>query len=291
MSHEFKNNIEEEIRTMKIINLIENTQGAEGCLCEHGLSFYVETHKHKLLIDTGATGAFITNAGKLGVDLKQVDTVILSHGHYDHAGGILDFVKINPDAAILMQHAAGEKYYHQSSTVEKYIGIDPMIKELPQVVWIDGNRKIDEELFLFSGITGRRMWPSGNRELKVKKNEEFLQDDFCHEQYLVISENGKRILISGCAHNGILNILDKFREIYGSFPDAVISGFHMRKKSGYTEEDMDMIKEIAMELKKTDTVFFTGHCTGEIPYQILKEDMGEQLIYVHSGEEIRIKIY
>ena len=276
---------------MKIINLIENTQGAEGCLCEHGLSFYVETHKHKLLIDTGATGAFITNAGKLGVDLKQVDTVILSHGHYDHAGGILDFVKINPDAAILMQHAAGEKYYHQSSTLEKYIGIDPMIKELPQVVWIDGNRKIDEELFLFSGVTGRRMWPSGNRELKVKKNEEFLQDDFCHEQYLVISENGKRILISGCAHNGILNILDKYREIYGTCPDVVISGFHMRKKSGYTEEDMDMIKEIAMELKKTDTVFFTGHCTGEIPYQILKEDMREQLIYVHSGEEIRIKIY
>ena len=273
---------------MKIINLIENMQGAEGCLCEHGLSFYVETHKHKLLIDTGATGAFITNAGKLGVDLKRIDTVILSHGHYDHAGGILEFVKINPDAAILMQCEAGEKYYHQNGTVEKYIGIDPMIKELPQIVWVDGNRKIDEELFLFSGVTGRRLWPLGNRELKVKKNEEFLQDDFCHEQYLVISENKKRILISGCAHNGILNILDKYKEIYGTWPDVVISGFHMRKKSGYTEEDMDMIKKIAMELKKTDTVFYTGHCTGEIPYQILKEDMREQLIYVHSGEEIRI---
>lgn len=62
----------------------------------------------------------------------------------------------------------------------------------------------------------------------------------------------------------------------------------MRKKSGYTEEDMTVIREIAMELKKKDTVFYTGHCTGEIPYQILKEDMGEQLIYVHSGEEIKI---
>lgn len=273
---------------MKIINLIENTQGASGCLCEHGLSFYIETRKHKLLVDTGATGAFIMNAEKLGVDLKQIDTVILSHGHYDHAGGILEFVKINPHAAILMQHTACREYYHQNDAVEKYIGIDPLIKELPQIVWVEGNRKIDEELFLFGGVTGRRLWPSGNRELKVKKDGTFRQDDFCHEQYLVISEKEKRILLSGCAHNGILNILDKYMEIYGSWPDIVISGFHMHKKSGYTEEDMTMIRKIARELKKTDTVFYTGHCTGEIPYQILKEDMGEQLIYVHSGEEIKI---
>ena len=71
---------------MKIINLIENTEGSSGCLFEHGLSFYVETKKHKLLVDTGATNTFIANAEKLGVDLKQVDTVILSHGHYDHTG-------------------------------------------------------------------------------------------------------------------------------------------------------------------------------------------------------------
>ena len=72
-------------------------------------------------------------------------------------------------------------------------------------------------------------------------------------------------------HNTILNILEKYREIYGSYPDVVISGFHMEQKSGYAEEDLEVVRKIALELKKTDTKFYTGHCTGEVPYQILKE--------------------
>lgn len=72
---------------MRIINLIENTEGNKGCFFEHGLSFYVETKQHKLLVDTGASDAFIHNAKVLGIDLTQIDSVILSHGHYDHSGG------------------------------------------------------------------------------------------------------------------------------------------------------------------------------------------------------------
>ena len=71
---------------MKILNLIENTEGAEGCAAEHGLSFYIETEKHRLLMDLGPSASVIGNAEKLGVDLKMVDTVILSHGHDDHGG-------------------------------------------------------------------------------------------------------------------------------------------------------------------------------------------------------------
>ena len=271
---------------MRIINLIENTKGKKECLFEHGLSFYIETSRHKLLVDTGASYAFIENARLLGVDLKQVDIVILSHGHYDHAGGILGFAEENSKARILMQQSAGGAYYHLNEAGEKYIGINPRIMELSQVEFIDGNKRVDDGIFLFSGVTGRKLWPSGNKELKVKKEELFFQDEFLHEQYLVLEENGKRVLLSGCAHNGILNILEKYREIFGSDPDAVISGFHMQKKAGYTEEDLDRIRMTGEELKKTDTIFYTGHCTGEIPYQILKESMGEQLVYVHSGDEI-----
>lgn len=269
---------------MRIINLIENTQGGRECLAEHGLSFYIETKKHKLLVDAGSTNAFLENAGRLGVDLRLVDTMILSHGHYDHAGGILGFVQVNPTAKILMQSHAGGAYYHQNEKMEKHIGIDPQIMELAQVELIEGDKRIDDGIFLFSGVTGRRLWPAGNRELKVKKGNEFVQDEFVHEQYLVLEENGTKVLISGCAHNGILNILEKYREIYGDDPDAVISGFHMQKKSGYTEDDLETIRQIGTELKKMRTLFYTGHCTGEIPYQILKECMGEQLIYVHSGD-------
>lgn len=271
---------------MRIVNLIENTKGEKECLFEHGLSFYVETAKHKLLVDTGATAAFMENAKSLGVDLSQVDMLLLSHGHYDHAGGILGFAKENPRARILMQQSAGGEYYHKNSKMEKYIGIDSQIAELPQIELIEGNKKIDDEIFLFSGVTGRKLWPSGNRELKVKREGSFYQDEFIHEQYLVLTENGKRILLSGCAHNGILNILEKYREIYKAAPYAVVSGFHMQKKSGYTKEDMETIQKIGNELKRTDTIFYTGHCTGEIPYQMLKEIMGSQIIYVHSGDTI-----
>ena len=85
---------------MRILNLIEDTPGKEGCLFEHGLSFYVETEKHKLLVDTGATDAFLKNAKVLGVNPQEIDTVILSHGHYDHGGGLLAFADVNDKALI-----------------------------------------------------------------------------------------------------------------------------------------------------------------------------------------------
>ena len=273
---------------MRILNLIENTQGTVGCLCEHGLSFYIETEKHRLLVDTGATDTFLRNAQQLGVDLEQVDTVIISHGHYDHGGGLMAFAERNPHARIWMQRLAGEAYYHKNDTMEKYIGLDPRIWELPQIEWVDGDRRIDSELYLFSRVTGRRQSPQGNLELMLKKGDAFEQDTFCHEQYLVLEEKGKRILISGCAHNGILNILDRYRELYGSDPDAVISGFHMSRKPHYSQADLELVRQTGEELRRLPVRFCTGHCTGEIPYGILKEAMGGQLSYVHSGEEIRL---
>ena len=272
---------------MKILNLIENTPGAKGCLCEHGLSFYIETRQHKLLVDTGASDKFIENAKKLGVDLTAVDTVILSHGHYDHSGGMTAFAALNPDASIYMQKTAGDNYYHVDAQRVEYIGIDPDILNLPQVQLLDGGIVLDEELTIFSGVTSRRLWPKGNLELKKRTSEGDIQDEFEHEQYLVLSQEGKKILVSGCAHNGILNILDKYRELYGSDPDIVISGFHMMKHSEYTEEDECMIRQIALELKNTKIRLYTGHCTSEYPFQLMKTILGEQLSWVHSGEDVK----
>ena len=273
---------------MKILNLIENTEGAEGCAAEHGLSFYIETEKHRLLMDLGPSASVIGNAEKLGVDLRKVDTVILSHGHDDHGGGILPFTELNPDAKIYLQESAFGEYYsiRGQEPAPEYIGLDPAIRDLPQVVILNGECRIDDELFLFSGIRGKKNWPVSNYNLRKKENGELKQDDFIHEQCLVITEGERRILLSGCAHNGILNILDRFEELCGGAPDIVISGFHMMKKSVYTDEERLVIRDTARKLKKYPTVFYTCHCTGTKAFDMMKKIMGEKLQYVHCGERI-----
>lgn len=269
---------------MKIVNLMEDTRGVEGCVYEHGLSFYIETPKHKLLLDAGATDKILQNAECLKVDLSQVDTLVLSHGHYDHSGGILAVAEQNTNMRIYMQRSAGHDFYHG----ERYIGIDKKILELPQLFLLDGDYKIDEELSVFSDIQGRRLWPKGNLVLQCLEGGTLIQDNFAHEQCLVIAAEGKRILLSGCAHNGILNILDCFRERYQCDPDVVISGFHMMQKKDYTEEDICNIRETAKELRKMRTTFFTGHCTGVPAFELMKEIMREQLQYVHCGDIIEL---
>lgn len=271
---------------MKIINLIEDTTADNGCLYEHGLSFYIETQHHKLLVDTGASDAFLQNAKKLGVDILQVDTVILSHGHYDHSGGILAFAKENPDVRIYIRDNAFSEFYHGKGEDKRYIGVDRRIAELPQVVMVSGNLYIDDELFLFTNVKGRKLWPSGNLQLFCMENGIAKVDDYAHEQYLVISDEDKKILVSGCAHNGMLNILDEYAKVVGGEPDMVISGFHMMKKQGFSEEDVAVIKETARELAKTSTKFYTCHCTGVDAYDMMKEIMREQVDFVHSGEVV-----
>ena len=277
---------------MRIINLVENTEGASGCGFEHGLSFYIETEHHKLLVDTGASDLLLKNAEKLGIDLTKVDTVILSHGHYDHGGGILPFAGINPAAKIYIPESAFEEYYSMRDGAPRYIGLAEEIRLLPQVVIVGGTTggiyRIDDELSLFSGIGNKYPVPSANRSLRVKTESGLIQDDFRHEQCLVISEGDRKVLLSGCAHHGILNVLDRYRELYGGEPDVAISGFHMMKKNGYSDDDINTIINTALELEKYGAVFYTGHCTGLEPYEAMKKLMDDQLRYVHSGDEIMI---
>ena len=279
---------------MRVVNLIENTKGHDRCAYAHGLSFYVETSKHKLLVDLGPTDAALYNAKELGIDLSKVDTVVLSHGHYDHSGGIMPFANINSDARIYMQETADADYYADDGERAegeryRYIGIDKAIAGLSQAVKIQGDHRIDDELELFTIRKRSHDLPFTNKRLLIKENGELRRDDFVHEQYLVISEGDKKILISGCAHNGILSILDAFKEKYGAEPDMVISGFHLMKKTGYTDDELRQIVSMGTELMRYSTKFVTCHCTGETAYEIMKNVLGDQLQYVHSGENVEVK--
>ena len=276
---------------MRIVNLVENTPGAPGCGAAHGLCFYIETPKHRLLMDTGPSDLLVRNAGALGIDLAAVDTVVISHGHYDHADGLPAFVALNPRAPVYLRRGAEAGYYSTADGTLHYIGMDPAIARLDQLVWVDGGMRIDGELSLFTGISGRRSWPEGNRKLMRQlgpQSEEYVQDLFDHEQCLVIEADGLRVLLSGCAHNGILNILDRFAELYGGAPDVVISGFHMKKRGDYDAAEWHTIEDTARDLLSWPTDFYTCHCTSLPAYDRMKSIMGDQLHYVHCGEALEL---
>ncbi len=269
---------------MIITVLMEDTCRNSALCCEHGLSLFIEAESHTLLADTGASQMTIKNMDILGKRAENVDIVFLSHGHYDHSGGIMDFCKRNDKAKIYVSNGFDGDYYNG----EKYIGVDKRIAELDNLITVDEYLKIDDSLSVFGKIKGRELWPQSNLLLSKCENGVIVQDDFSHEQCLVIEENGKKVLISGCAHNGILNILSRFFEIYGEYPFAVISGFHMMKKTEYNDEEIKNIKLTAERLKKLPSVFYTGHCTGESAYKIMKDIMGEKLNPVFTGEVIEI---
>ena len=278
---------------MRIINLVENEPGDSGCDAAHGLSFYVETQAHRFLFDTSPSELMIRNAQKLGVDLTAVDTVILSHGHYDHSGGILPFVEINPRAKIYMQSNAGGEYYAFDGEDKgfRYIGIDKKILSLPQVQLLKGDTKIDDELQLFTVDNRAFPLPSTNKRLRQLFGGQYIQDEFHHEQNLLLTADGKKILFCGCAHNGILNVMETLERKFGKemLPDLVIGGFHLMKRTEFSEADTAEVTEIANRLKGYKSHFATCHCTGLPVFNQMKEIMGGQLSYVRSGDEVLVE--
>ena len=116
---------------MRIVNLIEDTNGNCNCISAHGLSFYIETAEHKMLLDLGPSTDTLKNAEALKIDLSAIDTVVLSHGHYDHSGGIIPFTQINDRAKIYLQKGAVKDYYaddgENAPVRYRYIGIDKSI--------------------------------------------------------------------------------------------------------------------------------------------------------------------
>lgn len=256
---------------MRIVTLVENTACREDLTAEHGLSLYIETGEHRILFDAGQSSAFAENAEKLRIDLSQVDLAVLSHGHYDHGGGLLRFLEINGSAPVWMNPHAFEGHYN---ALDKYIGLAPGLAESRRIRFAENGQTVGNGLTLFSRINclhGIR--PFG---LTVKERGILVPEDFRHEQYLLIEEAGKRILISGCSHRGILNIMNHFR------PDVLIGGFHFMKMDPEGEE----LDAAAAELKRFPCVYYTGHCTGQAQFARLKKALGQQLHGLSTGNEI-----
>ena len=261
---------------MRIVTLIENTTCREDLCREHGLSLYIETNDHRILFDAGQTDAFADNAKKLGINLAKVDFAVLSHGHYDHGGGLKRFLEINKTAPVYVSRNAFMPHYNGS---EKYIGLDERLLDIPRFVFAENTTQIAPGITLESGSIPlpHPIDPAG---LTLLESGGLHPEDFRHEQYLIIEEDGKRFCFSGCSHRGILNIAAHFR------PDVLIGGFHFMKLTPQT--DARRLTDSAQELLQHPTVYYTGHCTGTAAYDFMKPIMGTQLNAITTGSVIKV---
>lgn len=257
---------------MRVTALTENTTEI-GLRTEHGLSLYIETDDQKILFDSGQTELFAENAGHLGIDLSSVDMMILSHGHYDHGGGLKKFIEINKKAPIYMSRYAFEPHYNGT---EKYIGLDSSLENSERIIFTDEITKISDKLTLYSCNDREKMTDLGSFGLNMLENGRLVPDDFRHEQYLLIKENGKRILISGCSHKGINNIESWF------IPDVLIGGFHFSKL-----ECGEKLIALAKQLDSEPTQYYTCHCTGVEQYNFMRNYI-KKLDYISTGKTIEI---
>lgn len=272
---------------MRIVCLIENTSGTECLKSEFGLSFYLETASHKVLFDMGTGSGFWENACALGIDLSGVDLAILSHGHYDHGGGLRTFLEKNEKAPVYVQAGAFGDFYSRKPQGYASIGLDRELERHSRLVKLQGDLTIDRELRLLSCVEGKKEWvPESNSTLSVKYGEEYVRDTFLHEQNLMVSDGGVNVLFTGCSHCGILNILEQCEQRTGIVPDRVIGGFHLLNPRTGKSVEPSVLEGLSSHLCKLPTVYHTCHCTGLDAFEQLHAMMGNKVRYMGTGEEI-----
>ena len=235
---------------------------------EHGLSILLETEKHRLLFDTGASDVFICNAEKLGIDLSTVDYVFISHGHSDHAGGLKHFMEINTQAKVIVSpDALKGKFYSMRRYLHSITTEWPMIPQ-ERLLTVEQSKSIDDDIFILAHIPQIHPMPEGNQHLFVENTDgNYINDDFRHE--LALYTGG--LLFTGCAHSGLENILAAC-----PFPaNTVVGGFHLLDN----HESEDKLSELAYRLTDAypQTQFYTSHCTGDTVFTTLHLVMGDKI--------------
>lgn len=261
---------------MRITALVDDC-GNGICRTVHGLSLYAETESHKILFDVGPDDTLFLNAEKLGIDLKNVDTVIISHGHNDHGGALRKTLEFNDKAKVFIQRRAFANYISYSTGNARFIGLDASLSDNPRIITVENDYRIDEELSLITAYDNYIVGGAFNEGLFCGEKK----DRFDHEQHLLIENNDKTVLITGCAHCGVNAVMKKA----GSHSiDYLIGGLHLPDKF-YSEDLLDKVSEELSQYKNTE--FIACHCTGEKAFSYLKRSL-RNLRRIKCGDSLEI---
>ncbi len=267
-----------------LVKVLIDNKTQDSLLPEWGLSFYIEYEGKKILLDTGASDKFLQNADAKGVDLTQVDVGVLSHAHYDHSDGMAAFFERNAKAKFYLRAGTKENCYGVKDGVCRYNGIQRGLlkKHQDRIVYVKGDYVICPGVTLVPHKTKGLEEIARRVDLYIKRWGRLRPDPFSHEQSLVFETEKGLVIFNSCSHGGADNII---REIESTYPGkkiyAILGGFHLYKSS---EEE---VRAFARRVRETGIEkVYTGHCTGEEAFAILKEELQEQIEQFYSGKEI-----
>lgn len=235
---------------MTLTILTENCAGGQ-CLAEHGLSYLIEHEGETILFDTGHSDVFLHNAKLLGIDLENsIDTVVLSHGHWDHGDGLI-FLK---DKKLITHPLAFMKRYRRMN--DTYLGLNMTKEEAKQrynLTTSETPLEVKPNIF-FLGQIPRLNSFEGKQTMFIDANKEpdFILDD----SGLVLIDGDEIVVVTGCAHSGVCNMVDYAMQVSGKTKvRTVIGGFHLKKDDELTSQTIAYLLKIGVKN------IYPSHCT------------------------------
>ncbi len=259
-----------------------------GAVSEHGLSIFLETEHGNYLLDTGQGKAVVNNALVLGVDLKTVKGIILSHHHWDHTGGLGPVLDLTGETDVYAHPELFKESYSLAGNRVRYIGV-PYPRRLLEAKGAkfhldDTFREIEPGLWLTGQVPRTTDYERGDKNQVIKSGETYVQDELRDDQSVVVETEKGLFVILGCCHSGIINTLSyivkklKRRDIY-----AVIGGTHLGPVSD------EQRKKSIEALKKFDIQRLgVSHCTGLKTASILTSVFGERFFFCNVGTVVEI---
>ncbi len=275
---------------MKITILCDNNVARSGILAEHGFSALIEINNTKYLFDTGASGHVVAkNSLILGIDLKEIDSIIISHGHYDHAGGLEEILKITGKKSIIANQQIFQDKYSIRNDKKVFSGIKYKKAYLENTLgadfnFIKGFTRIKNNVYL-TGIV-----PMNNEYEKIpptfKTSDEkgnIIHDNFQDENSLVIDTEKGLVVITGCAHRGVVNIIQFAQTQLNKDIFAIVGGMHL---IGCKDDHFNHVTNF---IKEQNVPFiYPSHCTGFKRICELKSFFPTKVYPAFSGEIISI---